>query len=587
MSDRDRPPAATALHLLGLPRFGPPAAPAPLVLRHAALLVLARIALAGPGGVARPLLAEAMWPDKAPGRAAHSLTQVLSELRRCATDHDRPLIVAAAGRLRLDDAVRLDVAGVRVDLGRAEEPAVLAAAEAVTHGLLEGVEPRSAELETWLAGERTALVNQAVAALWRVIDAAGDRRGSDTALHALDLLLRLDPLDEQAHLRAVRLTLDCGRGREALRRADAAVTRLQAEFGAPPSDALRAVRRQAQRAAMPAPGLGSPRVVVMPVRVPDGDPICTALGEVLAGDLADALARLGDGVVIAPSAARRIAVDDDTVGAARARLDADYLVEVDVAVLGEGPLLRVRVVNTATAGVVWSRHQGLDQEKGGEAFTDTALGLALLVGGRAGAIMRDRLAAASTGAGDADALVRYARAREAYDRLTVEGHLEALALVRGALNLDPTHAPSWLLLAWVAEGLDLRRIAVDAIDLAIVRRDAVLRAHALDPFDGRALVERGDLYFVEGEVEAAHRCYAQAALDLAPETQLIVAKYLAGALDRTDDARAALERARAAHFGDEPWLVSNALRMATIAGDDETAASLAPSAASSRSAASG
>lgn len=33
MSDRDRPPAAKALHLLGLPRFGPLAAPAPLKLR--------------------------------------------------------------------------------------------------------------------------------------------------------------------------------------------------------------------------------------------------------------------------------------------------------------------------------------------------------------------------------------------------------------------------------------------------------------------------------------------------------------------------------------------------------------------------
>jgi len=169
------------------------------------------------------------------------------------------------------------------------------------------------------------------------------------------------------------------------------------------------------------------------------------------------------------------------------------------------------------------------------------------------------------------AFALYARARELYDGLTPAGHLAAWELAGEALACDPSLSQAWLLRAYLAEGLLLRGCEVEGEDLAAARRDAIARAHALDPWDGRTLIELGDLHVDAGDAAAARRCYRAAADDPAAETRMIAAKYWAGTLDRPAEARAMLAEAARLHAPGEPWLASNALRTYVILGDTDAA----------------
>ena len=74
------------------------------------------------------------------------------------------------------------------------------------------------------------------------------------------------------------------------------------------------------------------------------------------------------------------------------------------------------------------------------------------------------------------------------------------------VKLDEGHPQSWLMIADICEVLMVRGLRIPDVDIRAKRREAILRATALDPLDGRILIERGDLYFAAGETEAADAC---------------------------------------------------------------------------------
>lgn len=539
-----------------------------MALRPVLALVLGRVALAGAGGVERHALAEALWPERPDGRAAHSLTQSLSEIRRRFQGSLQPL-VAQDGRLTLSPRVVVDVDEVRTDLAGGELAARLAAAERARGGLLDGLHADVADVDDWLEETRRRLARDVHDALAGTVDEALARGERAVALAALDALVAQDPLDEEAHARAIELRLAEGRPRDALRRAEAARAVIARELGEEPGPRLRTLLRRAQRSRRDDLMAGPPRIGVLPFSATDGDPATACLGAALPRLLAEKLAAHRDLAVLAPSSTLAAMQCPDALARLRREFDADFGIEGAFGVVDGVATLTVTVVDSATRCVAWTRAAAVPEHDTGAFVASIAAGIASAL------TARYALAAPSPptphGGSELEAFALYARARALYDALTPAGHLAAWELIGEALARDASLAQAWLLKAHLAEGLLLRGCDVDGVDLALARREAVVRAHALDPWDGRTLIELGDLHTETGDRAAALRCYRAAAEDPAAETRMSAAKYCAGALDRPDDARAMLTAAARLHDPSEPWLASNALRTHVILDDPATA----------------
>ncbi|MFO8149054.1 MAG: BTAD domain-containing putative transcriptional regulator, partial [Trueperaceae bacterium] len=215
------------VRVLGAPKAYAEGAWLPLVPTrpHAAL---AYLAVRG-GLVRRAEVAALLWPDAEPRNAHAGLRQVLMRL-------DREPFGALIGRDRsgLWLACASDAPAFRRAIGESR----WADAVALHAGpLLYGFEIDDAdEYGAWLASERAAVAED-----WRracralLTAAAADGRHGD-AEHYADLLVRADPLDEQAVREAMRAAAATGDRRGAVRHYEALVALLERETGLAPEE---------------------------------------------------------------------------------------------------------------------------------------------------------------------------------------------------------------------------------------------------------------------------------------------------------------------------------------------------------------
>ena len=165
--------------------------------------LLAYLALHAGRPLARELLAGLFWPEQASARAAHSLRQALTFLRRALNvePHSSPLTITR------DDVTFNVIADHEIDaiaferlLEVGDIDSLAGAARLYQGALLEGFFVDDApEFETWLVAERERLQAGALSALDRLAEfhlARGDyARTKETLLRAL----ALDPWHETAH----------------------------------------------------------------------------------------------------------------------------------------------------------------------------------------------------------------------------------------------------------------------------------------------------------------------------------------------------------------------------------------------------
>lgn len=210
--------------------------------KRAALLVY--LAVAGPRGVQRrDTLLALLWPESDQVHARHALSQLVYQLRRA--------LGTEAIHSHGDDAVSVD--GVWCDVAAFE--AALAdnrpedALELYRGDFLAGffVPDAAAELDEWIAAERTRLRAAAAGAAWMLAQREERARNAAGAAHWAHRAVSLAPDDERGVAELVRLLGRLGDRAGALRTYDAFVRRLKDEFGIEPSAELRAVAAELRR----------------------------------------------------------------------------------------------------------------------------------------------------------------------------------------------------------------------------------------------------------------------------------------------------------------------------------------------------
>jgi DNA-binding SARP family transcriptional activator len=221
------------LRLLG--DFGLTSGEEPLRVSRPAERVLAYVAVVhGHRPVRRTTLAERMWPDATPARAAQSLRSVLWRLPR---PRGRALLTGRETSVQLLGDLQVDLweADDLVAALRDESPGP--AGEADLRTLHEDLLPDWHE--EWLEVERESWRQKRLHALERCAGALCDRGDYTDALAAGLGAVRSEPLRESAHRRVIAVHLAEGNHAEALRQYDGYRRLLAAELGLPPSPEIR------------------------------------------------------------------------------------------------------------------------------------------------------------------------------------------------------------------------------------------------------------------------------------------------------------------------------------------------------------
>ena len=259
--------------------------------------LLGLLTLAGEAGLTRDKLAGLLWPESAPKRARHSLTQALYAARKSAACEDL---------FHVSEDIRLNFARLSSDYGEFE--ARLRAGDdegavAYYHGpLLDGFYMQSQEFEGWLSRERARIEDLAVGALVRIVDRMEANEDWTGAIEYARRLTSVRPTDGSAALRLMRLLAASGDRAAAIAHAlayasymrdqmevepDAAVTAFAAQLKAAPALVAVALPRPipADAALLVEAAAGSPTPLTAPtkharLRSPRRQSIALALGGV-------------------------------------------------------------------------------------------------------------------------------------------------------------------------------------------------------------------------------------------------------------------------------------------------------------------
>jgi TolB-like protein len=308
---------------------------------------------------------------------------------------------------------------------------------------------------------------------------------------------------------------------------------------------------------------GPPRVVVLPWEHHGGVAARELFGRGFSAELTSVLAKNRDLAVIARSSTATLEGEAAKIARARQQLRADYVIEGEVFPQDDGLRFTLSAVNAYSESIVWSDSFSIQKDRLSGFDQNLVPRVALAIGAHSGPLMRDMIAAAQRRMpARLTAFEHYLLAQEAYLPHDHDGIHRAYDLLSRALKMDPRHSQSWLLMTYILEFLRDAAPQAEVQPFIEQRNEAIAKAAALDPLDGRVLIEHADLLYDTGETEASARGYAKA-FEMnrgAVDVLTIVAKYLAGVTGAGDDARQALMTARDLNPVGDALLAMNELR---------------------------
>jgi DNA-binding SARP family transcriptional activator len=182
----------------------------------------------------RSAVAERLWPDSTPGRAASRLRSVLWRMPR---PRGRQLVRSSATDVWLNPEIE-------VDLWRAEEQAQALQTSLSAPEYLVDLSPLRRDLlpgwhQEWLLVEQESFRQTRLHALERSAQLLREHGRFTDALDAGLGAVKSEPLRESAHRRVIEVHLAEGNHAEALRQYDGYRRLLAAELGLPPSATIR------------------------------------------------------------------------------------------------------------------------------------------------------------------------------------------------------------------------------------------------------------------------------------------------------------------------------------------------------------
>ncbi|MGH7466455.1 MAG: AfsR/SARP family transcriptional regulator [Longimicrobiales bacterium] len=233
------------LRLLGSPGIHGPdgALSGPVVHRHR-LALLALLAAAPKGILARDRVLGLLWPETDTASARRLLNNAVHVVRQVLGDD---VVITEGEGLRFDAAkLRVDVLEFEAAVKRGE---ALAAVELYTGPFLDGLSlPDAVEFEQWQERERERLERLYYVALERLAEATEREQGAAEALLWWRRRLACTPADGRIVLRLMRALGDAGDRAGALQVATAHTALLREEFGAAADTQVEGLAEQLRRA---------------------------------------------------------------------------------------------------------------------------------------------------------------------------------------------------------------------------------------------------------------------------------------------------------------------------------------------------
>lgn len=495
-------------------------------------------------------IAGVLWPTIPAKDALSHLRKAVSEYNRSSKRAGIDLKIIKIGNLyKFDSKVTLDQNEYLECLG--ETPAsTVTAARAISRGIdfPSSFLDKNTVFADWLSACELPLLSKARSAVLRLV--ASDPRTSGVR-EALEALIDKFGVDEELESALCEVLIAHGQAQEAAVRALRTISTIRMEEGEEPGRDLIIALHRANRVISGVTS-STPRLLVSPLKALSNDPFFYWLGEGLAYEISDSLSDSEDVIVVRMGAPR-----------------VDLIVEGDLRPSGDGLLIGLALIASDTRELKWSKRVQVRTDPS-RSDLDAAIldSLRVALSGEAAT----RAEAAQT----CDLIASFAELNELHSKFGYSQSMQhPYSKFRANLATDPGGASAWLLNVNIAEGMEIRGLRSRSFDPTSERRRSIEIAYALAPFNGRALIEKGDMCFAEGNEIAADKFYAKAAVasDGGPDFRRLLPKYLVGAVGDEIGARRALAQAKLLFPENDPWMLSNEARASLVLGDFEVALS--------------
>jgi adenylate cyclase len=420
--------------------------------------VLAYLALQPTHTETRERLAALIWGDATDHQARQSLRQCLVALRKefQAAGPD-PLVIER-------DVVGLDPSRVNVD---AREFMSLAASDAADDldravdlykgEFLDGLELDIEPFNDWLRGERSRISTAAAVAFERAAtrnDSAGD---GPRALRAAERLVALDPLQESAQRRLLRL-LAKYKGRDAaLAHAEKLAALIRRELDSDLDDETAAliaeIRAQPATPAAPAPRRpeplplpATPSIAVLPFTNLSDDPAQAYFADGVTEDITTALSRLRWLFVIARNSAYAYKDKPMDVRAIARELGVRYVLEGSVRAVGQRIRITGQLIDAEKGKHIWA--QKYDRELHDIFAVQDDITEHIVAAIEPHLYAEEGYRAATQPPENVDVWGMVVQAIGLINKFGRAHNQEAQRLLRRAIEIDPNYARAHAILSW-------------------------------------------------------------------------------------------------------------------------------------------
>jgi TolB-like protein/Tfp pilus assembly protein PilF len=423
--------------------------------------LLAYLALHRGRPVPREQLAELLWGGSAGEQARKSLRQCLMVVRSALKGSGVDALAAEGDSISLmaDGHVAVDVARFEALSASKEKDDLEAAVALYRDEFLAGFQVASEPFDEWLMVQRRRIASAMSDALHRLATAREQAGDIESAIEAAGRLTEVDPLREDGHRLLMRTLAAAGRRSAALKQCDRCAELLKRELGVSVEPAtmhlaeqIRAGRSTTNSVEKAAGRVGGPQlalpdkpsIAVLPFTNLGGDADDRMFTDGMVEDVTMALGRVPWLFVIASSSAfsyRDSTVDVRQVGF---ELGVHYVLRGSVRKSGRRVRIVVQLTDASRGNHIWADRFDGDLDDVFEMQDRVATQVAATIAPTLHAHEIERVQRKPTES--MTAYDRYLRALQCF-RVSYEGNLEALRLLKEAIEIDPAYGAAYGLAA--------------------------------------------------------------------------------------------------------------------------------------------